>query len=197
MKNRMDFIGACVIAGMMVLYAVLFVIFLGQVARHLPALPMSNTVEVYKLSRTASLVAGKQVRVVCAQSDAEWEQMKSANGLKQPGRVYGFAYAGNTTAYIEYPVCSAMRSALVTGPRRVNMTQLAWGVDVLTHESTHLRGVKDEATTEACARKYLARSLNSLYRISYGTPLMRDLTSRAARVRGTMPTEYQGGHCDL
>jgi hypothetical protein len=93
-------------------------------------------------------------------------------------------------------VCEGVRLGSSASTRRTHELQVAWSVDVLVHESTHMaRFTYDEALVEACARVGLALELHRLYRIGYASAEMRGLSLAAGSFRQTQGPAYQGGTC--
>ena len=97
--------------------------------------------------------------------------------------------------YLSPYVCQGLR----LGASSVTPTdelQVAWSVDVLIHESTHLgKFTYNEALAEACARAGLPAELHRLFQIAYHSPQLTRLTLDAAMFRNTMGAAYRGGTC--
>lgn len=137
----------------------------------------------------------------CAATEDEWAQTLMNAGLQghsDSNYYYGFSYPQRSDVYYAPRVCVGLRRGLNATYRRSNPGRVAWAVNVVVHEAMHVRLIShNEATTEACAAKYLPVALNRLYRIKYHTAEMRLLTGRALTMRRQMPAAYQGGRCPV
>jgi hypothetical protein len=117
----------------------------------------------HRLSAIASLIAGRPVHVQCPgllNLDPSWDG--------DEGYVDFDAYGHpGDTAHLARSVCSEL-DALAEGGRAdvlrcvacgtPDAVKLALAVDVLSHESFHLRGISDEAVTECHALAEIPRT---------------------------------------
>jgi hypothetical protein len=149
------------------------------------------------ISAEADYLSGRSLAVVCASTSLEWRQALTANGLDgtQADEYYGFSLIPEGAMYLSPYVCQGLRLG-ASSVTPADELQVAWSVDVLVHESTHLGKLTyDEALAEACARAGLPAELHRLFRIAYHSPQMQRLTLDAAAFRTTMGAAYRGGTC--
>jgi hypothetical protein len=149
------------------------------------------------ITAEADYLSGRSLTVVCASSSLEWRQALTANGLAaaDADEYYGFSLIPQGEMYLSPYVCEGLQ--LGAGSiRPADELQVAWSVDVLIHESTHLgRFTYNEALAEACARAGLPAELHRLYQVAYHSPQLRRLTLDAAAFRNTQGAVYRGGTC--
>ncbi|HEX2432789.1 MAG TPA: hypothetical protein VHI55_02460 [Gaiellaceae bacterium] len=93
-----------------------------------------------RFSDEASRVAAKQVTIRCDESGDYVGAVQHADGV---------AAVGGTLAYLTPERCLALYRLAFKG--EVNASQTAGALAVLAHEALHLRGVRDEGTTECYA----------------------------------------------
>lgn len=125
-----------------------------------------------------SLVAGHPVKVECDTDRGP----RVASGY----RLAGWADIPNSTAHLRPEMCELFRE-------RSEWTGV--GMHVLLHESFHLRGIVDEAETEACAYTRLPWAL---HRVGFrGKLLKRAVALGRQYSRNQMPPDYQGGTCPI
>jgi hypothetical protein len=152
------------------------------VAAPVAALAASRPISVATaagVTAEADYLSSRSLTVVCASTSLEWRQV-----LIPEGELYLSPY-----------VCEGL-SLGASGIRPADELQVAWSVDVLVHESTHLgRFTYNEALAEACARAGLPAELHRLFQVAYHSPLMKRLTLDAAAFRNTMGAAYRGGTC--
>jgi hypothetical protein len=151
-----------------------------------------------EIATEADYLSGRKLTVVCAASGAEWARALSAAGLSagQADEYYGFSLITEGVMHLSPYVCEGLRLGMTSSSRQTHELQVAWAVDVLVHESTHMaRFSYDEALVEACARIGLPGELHRLYGIAYRSAEMSRLTSDAALFRSTQSPAYQGGSC--
>jgi hypothetical protein len=149
------------------------------------------------LTAEADYLSGRSLTVVCASTSLEWRQVLTANGLAaaDADEYYGFSLIPEGELYLSPYVCEGL-SLGTSGVRPADELQVAWSVDVLVHESTHLgRFTYNEALAEACARAGLPAELHRLFQVAYHSPQMKRLTLDAAAFRDTMGAAYRGGTC--
>jgi hypothetical protein len=145
----------------------------------------------------ADYLSSRSLTVVCASTSLEWRQVLTANGLAaaDADEYYGFSLIPEGELYLSPYVCGGL-SLGASGISPADELQVAWSVDVLVHESTHLgRFTYNEALAEACARAGLPAELHRLFQVAYHSPLMKRLTLDAAAFRNTMGAAYRGGTC--
>jgi hypothetical protein len=146
----------------------------------------------------AEHLSGRTLTVVCSSDAASWTNTLTSAGFaaSQASEVYGFSLIAAGGMYLSPYVCAGLRLGANAQTRATNTLQVAWSVDVLLHESTHLgRFTSNEALAEACARTELPGELHRLYRLAYHAPELQALTLAATWFRRTQPAGYQGGTC--
>ena len=149
------------------------------------------------LTAEADYLSGRSLTVVCASTSLEWRQALTANGLAaaDADEYYGFSLIPAGELYLSPYVCEGLRLG-ASGIRPADELQVAWSVDVLVHESTHLgKFTYNEALAEACARAGLPAELHRLFQVAYHSPQMQRLTLDAAAFRNTMGAAYRSGTC--
>ena len=137
----------------------------------------------HRLGAIASEIAGRPVRVSCpgpVGSLFPWDD------------VAGKVEFGGDVAHLTAPVCAEL-DALAEGRRAQRLSDTAFAVDVLAHESWHLRGVRDEAITECHAMATLAWTARRLG----ATPERAAEMERVYRERvyPLLGEAYRGGVC--
>ncbi|GIU95670.1 MAG: hypothetical protein KatS3mg012_2127 [Gaiellaceae bacterium] len=146
-----------------------------------------------RLSREASLVAGKPVTIRCDEERAHVGVVQGAEGV---------ARVGGTLAYLTPERCYDLYRLAFRGDIRSSRTALA--IAVLAHEAWHLRGVRDEGVTE-CYALQSGVELGERLGLSEETArqLMRQQLTENA-LRGLVSAEYRvppdcrdGGRLDL
>jgi len=149
------------------------------------------------ITAEANYLSGRSLTVVCASTSVEWRQALSANGLDpaDADEYYGFSLIPQGEMYLSPYVCNGLQLG-AAGVTAANELQVAWSVDVLIHESTHLgKFTYNEALAEGCARAGLPAELHRLFQVAYHSPQMRALTLDAAAFRSTQGAVYRGGTC--
>jgi hypothetical protein len=150
------------------------------------------------IAAEADHLSGRTLTVVCAATGPQWGRTLAAVGLPaaEADEYYGFSLIPEGEMHLSPYVCDGLRLGTTAASRAANELQVAWSVDVLLHESTHMgRHSYDEALVEACARAGLPGELHRLYGIAFHSPEMRSLTLAAASLRNTQGRAYQGGVC--
>lgn len=144
-----------------------------------------GTHEEPRLEAAASYVAGKPVSVWCADSREAWTALVVPFGGSPNAN--GFSFVGGTEAYFSVPVCDE----LLEWPR----TSLGRGVLTLSHEATHLRGVRDESATECAALAFVPAVASGWYvtrdYFENMTPwVLRDVVDAAWASHRALPPAY-------
>jgi hypothetical protein len=178
--------------------AVVLVIVLAATAPAALAAPRPASVATpAAITADADYLSGRSLSVVCASTSLEWQQVLTANGLAaaDADEYYGFSLIAEGQLYLSPYVCKGLQLG-ASGIRPADELQVAWSVDVLVHESTHLgKFTYNEAVAEACARAGLPAELHRLFQVAYHSPEMQRLTLDAAAFRNTMGAAYRGGTC--
>lgn len=149
------------------------------------------------ITAEADYLSGRNLTVVCASTRPEWQQALTDNGLPaaDADEYYGFSLITAGEMYLSPYVCDGLRLG-AAGVRPADELQVAWSVDVLIHESTHLgKFTYNEAVAEGCARAGLPAELHRLFQVAYHSPQLKRLTLAAAAFRSTMGAAYRGGSC--
>lgn len=150
------------------------------------------------ISSEAERLSGRRLTVSCAESAQSWATTLGDAGLppSEADEYYGFSVIQAGEMRLSPYVCDGLQLGVAASTRKSNELQVAWSVDVLIHESTHLgRSTPVESLAEACARVGLPNELHRLYGIAYGSTELKRLTSLATLFRRTMGAAYQGGVC--
>jgi hypothetical protein len=93
-----------------------------------------------RFSEEASLIAGKEVRIRCDESGEYVGAVQHSDGI---------ATVGGDLAYLTPERCLDLHRLAFEG--EVRSSQTARAIAVLAHEAWHLRGIRDEGTTECYA----------------------------------------------
>lgn len=96
------------------------------------------------LEPAASFVAHKPVKVWCATTAAAWRVLAPS-----PAE-HGAALPGGGEMFLDNQTCKPLETALHKSGAIYQPT-LAGMIEVLTHESIHLRGERDEGVTDCAA----------------------------------------------
>ena len=148
---------------------------------------------VARFSEEASVIAGKPVQIRCDEGGEHVGAVQRADGV---------AVVGGTLAYLTPERCLDLYRLAFRGED--DGSQTARSLAVLAHEAWHLRGVRDEGTTE-CYALQSAVALGEQLGLESGRArqLMRQqLTENALRTRGSaqylVPADCRdGGSLDL
>jgi len=146
-----------------------------------------------RFSREASRIAGKPVAIRCDEAGNVVGAVQHADGV---------ALVGGDVAYLTPQRCFDLYRLAFDGEITSNRTARA--VTVLAHESWHLRGERDEGTTE-CYALQSGVDLGRSFGLSANTArqmMRQQLTENALHVRGSgdylVPPEcHDGGELDL
>lgn len=150
------------------------------------------------IAAEADYLSGRNLDVECSTTAGSWAQALAAAGLPaaDASEYYGFSLIPEGELQLSPYVCEGLRLGSTPSTRRTHELQVAWSVDVLVHESVHMRRFTyDEALAEACAQAGLPAELHRLYGLSYHSSEMSRLTLAAASFRSTQSSAYQGGSC--
>jgi hypothetical protein len=137
-----------------------------------------------RLGTVASWVADREVSVRCADLSDVGDDIE-LGGVVQ--------FSGDTPANytrIRYGVCAELRR--IYRDHGADVRREADAVEVLAHESFHLRGVKNEAEAECYALQFVSRVARRL-----GVPRgnARAMQALAGRISVRKPPEYQSTEC--
>jgi hypothetical protein len=146
---------------------------------HTRATPLES-----RLGAVASTIAGRDVAVRC-------DDLSGFRESVEPGGVVQFS--GDTPANytrIRWDVCTLL--ARVAADRGAGGPAEAQAVEVLAHESFHLRGVKDEAAAECYALQLVAKTARRLGATAANAELLHE---EALRDYPRHPREYLSPRC--
>lgn len=142
----------------------------------IPAVPI--------LLSVAAMVAGKPVDVAC---DADTNP--GPTGPPPPGFVVeAWTPYGGDTVHLDPSLCKA-----VTAPP--GTIAFAQGIRVLIHESTHARGIRQEACAELVADIGVFDVIRRLWSIEFFTPQSRLIGEQVLALTRVRPPEYQPEGC--
>jgi hypothetical protein len=137
-----------------------------------------------RLGLVAESIAGRSVGVRC-------EDLSDVHDGDEPGGVV--RYSGDDPANyarIRLDICAQLRQ--VMRDRGAAGAAEARAVEVLAHESFHLRGVKDEAAAECYAIQFIPLVARGLRATNANARLFRDLALRAYPYH---PSAYVSSEC--
>ena len=155
-----------------------------------------------RLTAIASQIAGRDVKAGCpgplgralGQSTLEGSVRFSADGRPAGDTRLSATSCAELDALAEgrreQEVACTERAGILCGRRG---SELAMAVDVLTHESFHLRGIQDEAQTECLSLQAMAATAQRLG----ATPAQGAALARGQYAEGypRMPDHYRSPHC--
>ncbi|MDQ1289643.1 MAG: hypothetical protein QG622_3209 [Actinomycetota bacterium] len=142
----------------------------------------------HRLSEVASALAGWEVSVRCQTMSQAWTEAHSEAGYVR----FGADDRPEPLATITLETCESLRSWVGsdhTAPDRAEVI----AVHVLTHESMHLAGIRDESVAECAAVQRDARTA-----VLLGADPARGralATAYWTQVYPLMPTDYRSGDC--
>lgn len=142
------------------------------------------------LNERATYVAGKDVRVYCAATDGAWSAYVSELPVAPPnGEADGYTPTiGGDETYLSPEVCAPM--LLRIRHKRPSWIALGATVDVLTHESLHMRGISDEGATECAAYRALPSFLLAKWGFLKNGPRYLEVLRGARNYHQALPAEY-------
>lgn len=125
-----------------------------------------------RADQAASAVAGKSVSVYCETSWNEW--LAQVQGMEV---VYGYAYIGGSTIYVNPSMCESLHVLNGNGWSVAGVWPGMKAILALVHESFHAKGIANEADTQACAAKYAEQVAVQFF----GLPTTEAITVRKTR----------------
>lgn len=134
--------------------------------------------ESLRLEPAASFVAGKPVKVWCANSQADWVQYGGRD------ESFGLAIPGGNIVNLAPVVCRYLRAKIIT-PNGLGASLL-----VLTHESIHARGETDEGVTDCAAVHEMPRVAVKFFKVRPGKQL-RAVMANAWNYRDREVEQYR------
>lgn len=145
--------------------------------------------EAKVLEPAASYVAKKPVAVWCALSPGAWAAHEVERGLN--GEADGSAPVGGTEVFLSQNVCPLLRQARRLGPPSLfNLPPTAESIELLTHESIHARGERDEGVTDCAAMHEMPGVAVRFFRVKAGKQL-RTLMGDAWSWHDGAPPQYR------
>jgi len=155
-----------------------------------------------RLVAIASQVAGREVKVHCpgplgralGQSTLEGSVRFSAEGRPADDTKLSTTTCAELDALAEgrraEELACTERAGILCGRQGAD---LAMAVDVITHESFHLKGIQDEASTECSSLQTMAATAQQLG----ATPAQAVALARGQYAEGfpRMPDHYRSPHC--
>lgn len=142
--------------------------------------------EAKVLEPTASYVAKKPIAVWCATSTEAWKAYEIAT-YGVPGTEHGSTPFGGSAIYLDTEECPPLRQFLRA--MSVYVPTLAATIEILTHESIHARGVRDEGVTDCDAMHEMPGVAVRFFRVKPGAQL-RALMAAAWTVHRAEPPQY-------
>lgn len=146
-------------------------------------------VENAKLDARASWVAQKPVAVYCARTDADWaaflssvnDTVTDANGVT--------ITVGGTEAYLSARTCYPLLARLRKHP--FSLLALGAAVEVVAHESFHMRGVVDEGQAECDAYSIVNDYLVAQWGFKRGSVAYMTAFNGARNTHRSLPPAYR------
>ena len=148
--------------------------------------------EIPTLSARAAWVAQKPVQAFCATSDSVWQAYIASIGGLPSGVTSVFGYTptvGGDSTYLAPATCATITLRLQK--RRVSLPTLGAALDVVTHESLHMRGLTDEGVTECDAIHTLPSFLVARWGFRKGSPAYTRVLYGATNFHKRLPPQYQ------
>ena len=92
------------------------------------------------ISAEADFLSGRALTVDCATSPLQWRESLAAVGLPAASadEYYGFSLIPQGVMHLSHYVCQGLLLGAAGPLRQADELQVAWSVDVLLHESTHM-----------------------------------------------------------
>jgi hypothetical protein len=91
---------------------------------------------------------GRDVAIYCPATQADWDTFVAS--LNGPPNATGYTpVVGGNETYISYGVCTPLQKRLSRAP--TTLAELERPFFVLTHESEHVKGIRDEGQADCAA----------------------------------------------
>lgn len=148
------------------------------------------------LDARAAYIAQKAVHIYCAATDAAWQTFMADNNYVPPdGIAHGITpVVGGDITYIDAQGCATLRKRIAG--RVVSLPILGAVLDVLTVESLHLRGERDDGQTACDALTVLPSFLTARWGFHRGTLAWRQVVAGATDYhRRQTAQQYHTGSC--
>jgi hypothetical protein len=146
----------------------------------------SGFYEARVLEPAASYVARKPITVWCAPTTAVWQSWSAEATLVDGAN--GSAAVGGSDIHLSHDVCPSLRGAIAGVPQYV--PTLSATIEVLTHESIHARGTRDEGITDCDSMHEMPRVAVVFFHVRPGAQL-RALMAAAWTYHREAPPQYQ------
>jgi hypothetical protein len=143
----------------------------------------SGFYEARVLEPAASYVARKPVKVWCATTAAAWQRL-----AVDRSDVHGLTAPGTASTHLDTTVCGNLRARLLGGG--LDNPSLAPSIEVLTHESIHMRGESNEGITDCAAVHEMPRVAVVYFSVKPGAQL-RALMAAAWSWRRELAPAYR------
>lgn len=145
--------------------------------------------EIAVLSARAAWVAQKPVRTWCAPNADAWQQYLTTSGDTAVDVEGATPFPGAGETYFAPDVCAVIRARL--RKRTVNLPTLGAALDVVAHESFHMRGLSDEGQTECSAYRSLPAYLVARWGFRKGSPAYAQVMYGATNYHDRLPPIYR------
>lgn len=129
--------------------------------------------------QVARQVAGFDADVACL-NDTDWQTMLATHGL--PAASNGLTWIAERRVRLAPWVCHAIENRTVL---------LGSALNVVAHESAHLRGVTDEAVAACWGLVWVADLARRFYAVEFFTPGSDEMQARSLRLHRSLPAEYR------
>lgn len=126
------------------------------------------------------LVSGRAGDVTCP-AQADWLALLAANG--QPATASGLTWVTAGRVRLAPWVCRALADG-------ASSPALGAALNIVAHESAHLRGIRDEATAACWGLAWAADLARQFYGIEFFTPASRRVMESAVAVHRLLPPLY-------
>jgi hypothetical protein len=143
------------------------------------------------LAARAAYIAGKPVTVNCANDAGTWESYVATLSVPPPnGHSGGFTPAiGGDATYLAPEVCDLLLGRI--RGKAVLLQVLGGAIDVLAHESIHLRGEPDEGKTECAAIRSLPAYVVARWGFRKNSRAYFEALNGARSFHRDLPAAYQ------
>jgi len=142
------------------------------------------------LATRAAYIAGKPVTVYCPTSQAAWDAFLTAHNDTAMVDVNGLTLTvGSSETYLSPDVCATLLGRI--NGKAVILDALGASVDVIAHESIHMRGESDEGVTECDAIRSVPDFLVKRWGFRKGSPAYRQTLYGARSFHARLPSQYR------
>jgi hypothetical protein len=160
------------------------------------ALPPTGFYEIAALSARAAFVSQKPVQAFCAATDSAWQSYIASIGGLPSGVTSAFGYTptvGGESTLLAPATCATINSRL--RKRRVSLPTLGAALDVVTVESLHMRGERDDGQTACDAIHALPSFLVAKWGFRKNSGAYSQVMYGARNYLARQPPQYHSAGC--